>query len=327
MKMEGDAGVDRPDGIEAGEGASRDARRQRARKGFWRIADPKITLASVAGLALGTCLAADAGPLSVPWLAITVLGIFAFEAAKNASGEIFDFDSGADRGVEAKDRSPFSGGKRVLVDGLLTRRQVGRIAAAFYGVGILSGLVIVVFREPAVLWFGLVGAGLAFAYHARPIALSYRGWGELAVGIAYGPLITVGTYLVQRGDTPFHVLAASLPLGLLVASFLWINEFPDAEADAAAGKRTWVVRLGKRRASRAFALLVAVAFFATAIQPLLGFDRGLWLGLAGLPAGLAAARRLGADPHDTARTVPAQAWTLASFLLYAFGAGAGVLLL
>ena len=62
-------------------------------KGFQRLADPKISLASMASIFLGTCAAAAQGPLQVGWLAITILGIFAIEVAKNASGEVFDFDS------------------------------------------------------------------------------------------------------------------------------------------------------------------------------------------------------------------------------------------
>src|SRR5512134_1316312 len=89
--------------------------------GVWRVADPKITLASVASMLVGAAVAAWQGPIAWGWLVLTVLGIFAIEAAKNASGEIFDWDSGADEGILEDERSPFSGGKRVIVDGLMTR--------------------------------------------------------------------------------------------------------------------------------------------------------------------------------------------------------------
>ena len=139
-----------------------------------------------------------AGPIAWGWLALTVLGVFAVEAAKNASGEIFDWDSGTDAAVTDAERSPFSGGKRVLVDGLMTRRQTAIMAAAFYAIGIAAGLAIVLGREPRVIWLGMIGVGLAYFYHAPPLALAYRGLGELAVALAYGPVIAVGTFLVQR---------------------------------------------------------------------------------------------------------------------------------
>lgn len=293
-------------------------------RGVWRVADPKITLASAAAMLLGAAMAAHAGPIHWGWLALTVVGIFCVEAAKNASGEIFDWDSGADQAVAEEDRSPFSGGKRILVDRLMTRRQAAAVAAAFYALGGAAGLAIVLAREPAVLWLGLAGASLAFFYHAPPFRLSYRGFGELAVALAYGPLITCGTYLVQRQEVDPAVVLLSLPLGLLIAAFLWVNEFPDRRADAAAGKRTLVVRLGAVRAARAFTVLVCAAFAGLALLPLAGLPPAVLGGLVGLPHALAAARRLQSDPTTTARIVPAQAWTLLSFLLLAAGAAAGL---
>jgi 1,4-dihydroxy-2-naphthoate octaprenyltransferase len=214
--------------------------------GFWRLADPKISLASIAAMGLGTALAAAAGPIHLGWLLATVAGILAVEVAKNASGEIFDFDSGADLAVRPEDRSPFSGGKRVLVDALLTRGQTMAIAGAGYTAAITIGLVIAAFREPAVTGIGLAGIACAFLYHGPPLRLSYRGFGEAAVALCYGPLIVGGTYLVQRGSIPREVWLVSAPLGLLIAAFLIANEFPDAAADRSAGKRTLVVRLGRR---------------------------------------------------------------------------------
>ena len=170
------------------------------RAGIWRLADPKISLASMASIFLGACAAAAAGPLHLGWLAATVLGIFAIEVAKNASGEIFDFDSGADLAVQANERTPFSGGKRVLVDGLLTRAQTKTIAALCYLLGSAAGLAIVIWREPAVLYVGVIGLLCAFFYQAPPVKLSYRDLGEITVAICYGPLISLGTYLVQRGE-------------------------------------------------------------------------------------------------------------------------------
>jgi 1,4-dihydroxy-2-naphthoate polyprenyltransferase len=294
--------------------------------GLWRVGDPKISLASMASMALGAAAAARDGPLAWGWLALTVSGIFLIEVAKNASGEVFDFDSGVDLAVAPQDRSPFSGGKRVLVDRLLTRRQTIGIAIVAYALGGSAGLVIAAAREPRVLGLGLAGAALAVFYHAPPLRLSYRGLGEAAVAVCYGPLICAGTYLVQRGRISPEVLLLSLPLGALIAAFLLINEFPDAAADRGAGKRTLVVRLGRAGAARLFGAVVAVAFVTLALLPVAGLPRGVLLGLLAAPLGARAARRLLRKPDVTARIVPAQAWTLACFVLMAAGAALGLLL-
>jgi len=295
-------------------------------RGLWRLADPKISLASLASMALGAMAAAAHGPLHAGWLAATVAAVLAVELAKNASGEIVDFDSGADLAVEAKDRTPFSGGKRVLVDGLLTRRQTATIAVTAYVAAIGMGSLIAWLRAPGVAWLGLVGIGCAYFYHAEPFKLAYRGAGELAVGVCYGPLICSGTYLVQRLEFAPSLLWLSVPLGMLIAAFLWINEFPDYSADLASGKRTLVVALGRARSSRVFCALVAVPFAMVALAPLsANIPLAVWIGLLGLPFGLAACRTTVRNPQTTAALVPAQRNTLRAFVIYAVGAGLGLI--
>jgi len=292
--------------------------------GLFRLVDPKVSLASLSSILLGAALAAWQGPLAWGWLALTVLGVLALEAAKNASGEIFDFDSGADEGVQPADRSPFSGGKRVLVDGLMSREQVQWTATWLYALGIALGLVIVALREPRILPLGLLGVALAWFYHAPPLSLAYRGLGELAVALCYGPLICCGTYLVQRGTLDTSVLWASLPLGLGIGAFLWINEFPDFRADERAGKRTLVVRLGRQRASRAYAGIQALALLGILLLPLLGLPSTILLGLVGLPFAFDSALRLARAPERTPAVVPAQRDALMAFVAVAVGMAVGL---
>lgn len=293
-------------------------------QGIWRLADPKVSLASFAGMFMAACFAAADGAIHWGWLLATVLGVFLVEVAKNASGEVVDFDSGTDLAIAQADRSPFSGGKRVLVDGLLTRRQTWQIAFACFGAAIAIGLAIVYLREPQVLALGAVGMGLAWFYHGGNLRLSYRGLGELAVCMAYGPLVVCGTYLVQTGYLSAQVLHASMALGLLVASFLWINQFPDYLADRSSGKRNLVVRLGRRKAALGYVLIVATAYLWLLLAALyLDGALGLLWGFAGLPAAGFSAWRLLQAPAETPAIVPAQAACLASFMLMAIGSGLG----
>jgi 1,4-dihydroxy-2-naphthoate octaprenyltransferase len=296
-------------------------------KGFWRIADPKLTLASVSSMLLGAAAAAREQPLAWGWLLASFFGILCIEVAKNAYGEIADYDSGADLGVAPEDCSPFSGGRRVLVDAILTRSEVLWITAATYSLSILSGLVIAWWREPRVLVVGLLGTALAWFYYARPLRLAYWGGGEAAVALAYGPVICCGTYLVQRHTISAQIVLLSLPLGLLIAGFLWINEFPDYKADLQAGKRNLVVILGRRQASRLFAVILLSAFAMQAALPALALPRAAWMGLVAAPLGLAAVRRALAAPENTSRIIQAQAWTLQCFVLLSVATSAALILL
>lgn len=166
---------------------------------------------------------------------MTVGGVSALEIAKNASGEIHDFAAGSS--VRVEERTPFSGGKRVLVDGVLTRRETAVIAATGYFVTAACGAAIVLFREPAELGLGVLGLACAYFYNAPPVRLSYRGLGEIAVGICYGPLIACGAYLVQRGTISRSTPGASMPaqrLALVTVCCLpqargWVRRSPNGE--------------------------------------------------------------------------------------------------
>ena len=295
-------------------------------KGFWRLADPKLTAASVSSMGIGMAAATRVGPAHWGWFILTVAGIVCLEVAKNASGEITDFDSGTDLMVSKEDRSPFSGGRRVMVDGLLTREETREISALMYAAGVIAGLAIALFREPRVGWIGVIGTLLAWGYAGWPLKLAYRGWGETAVAISYGPLICCGTYLVQRRDLPWAIVWLSIPLGLLIAGFLWVNEFPDYVADCKAGKRNMVVKLGRFAASRWVAVILCSAFVLQWILPFLGLPGAVRWGILGIPLAWLAARRVMSEPDCSNRIVAAQAWTLQCFLALAVATAAGLLL-
>ncbi|MEH6583564.1 MAG: prenyltransferase [Halioglobus sp.] len=296
-------------------------------QGFRRLADPKISLASFAGLFLAACMAHQDQGLAWSWLILTVIGIFALEVAKNASGEIVDYDSGTDLAVSAENRSPFSGGKRVMVDALLSRTQTIRIAWVFYAVAIAVGLFITLYREDRILLIGIAGVALAWFYHSGPLRLSYRGLGEIAVGIAYGPLVVCGCYIVQTGTMTPAVIHASIALGILVAAFLWINQFPDFEADQASGKRNLVVTIGRDKAATVYIVLMAAAYIWLLLTSLYyPYSMGLLWGFIGFPAAIFSAWKLCESRFLTVDVIPAQVASLACFVFTALGAGMGYLL-
>jgi 1,4-dihydroxy-2-naphthoate octaprenyltransferase len=293
-------------------------------QGVWRLADPKISLASFAGIFLGASFAAADGSLHFGWLALTVLGVFLVEVGKNAAGEIVDFDSGTDQAISTDNRSPFSGGKRVLVDDLLTRQQTRLIAGACFLAAIGVGLLIVWLRDSRVLVFGIIGMALAWYYHGGRVKLAYRGLGEIAVMLAYGPLVVCGTYFVQTGYLNAALIHASMVLGLLVAAFLWINEFPDYAADKAAGKNNLVVRLGYESAALAYSVIMVTAYLWLVLSAeYYPGARGMLWGICGVLPATFSAWRLLESKEVTPRLIPAQAAALCSFLLMALGSGVG----
>jgi len=296
--------------------------------GFWKLADPKISLASFAALLMAACFASRDSELLWGWFSLTVLGIFCIEVAKNAYGEIVDFDSGTDGMIKEEERSPFSGGKRVLVDGLLTKQETLAITAVFYIGAILIGVIIAAWKDSRVLIFCLPGLALAWYYHGGSVRLAYRGLGEAAVALAYGPLLILGAYFVQTTQLNALLFHLSTIYGLLVACFLLINEFPDRRADAASGKRNLVVILGPELASSAYIALATVAYCWLVLVVFINdASATVWPGLFGIFPALFAIRRLARYEGNPQTLVSAQAATLLSFCLMAVGSGIGYLTL
>ncbi len=286
-------------------------------RGFWRLADPKISITSLACMLVGGSVAAAEAPLHWGWLAVTGTALFCMEVAKNAWGDVFDFDSGTDLAVLPEDRTGFSGGKRVLVDALLTRAQTWGLALGFAAVGCALGAAIVFGRAPQALWLGLVGLLFGWSYHGPPLRLAYRGLGELDVVLCYGPLIAMATYVVQRGTWSWEVFWLAMPLGLCTAAFLLANEFPDYRADVGAGKRNLVVQLGRERASKLVALTYALAFGLLVALPSMGYSPWFLLGLLPAPLAIAVTAMIWRAPTTFHRTRPAQPLALLVFVLYA----------
>ncbi len=287
--------------------------------GIYRLADPKIMLASLVPFAAGAAIAHREGArVSLLLGLIALLAVFGVEVGKNAVNDLYDFRSGADIGVRPEERTPFSGGKRVLVDGLLTERQVIANAFAGFAFALLLGVYLAVAVDPRLFVLGAAAAAVSIAYTAPPFKLSYRGLGEAAVFVTYGPGIVLGAQaLFQRRITSAAVWV-SFSLGALIANVLLVNEIPDERADRAAGKRTWVVRLGRRRASRAAVALFALAFGL----PILALATGQTASVAGLllgvPAAIVAVRELKRSA-ETAAVVRAEAATLIAYVLAGLG--------
>ena len=193
------------------------------------------------------------------------------------SNDYFDHLSGNDE--VNQELTPFSGGSRTIQEGILSAKQVLIWSLLFTLIGITIGLYLVIARGWFVLWLGIAGVFIALFTSAPPIKLNYRGhgWGELATFIGSGPLIVVGSYYVQAQRATWEALWASVPVGLLGAALIWINEFPDYEADKAVGKNTLVVLLGKRRAVWGYAALLAAVYGVVVTGVALGFLPGALL--------------------------------------------------
>ena len=209
---------------------------------FLRTTRLPFVSATAVPVLLGIAIAASDGAFTWWTALLTLIGAFFAHLGINVSNDVFDTLSGADDANV--NPTQFSGGSRVAVYGLLSIRQLVALSAALFGVAAVIGLLLVwVTGSMTLLWIGVAGIVVGLAYTMPPLKLVYRGLGEIAVFLGFGPIMLLGAYVVQTGRLAWEPLIASVPVGILVALILYVNEIPDRSGDAQAGKRTLPVRL------------------------------------------------------------------------------------
>src|SRR6266849_7047176 len=244
---------------------------------------------------------------------LTLLGASLIQISTNMFNDYFDFKSGND--FHVKHQNPFAGGGRVLTAGLIKPSTHLLVSVSCLVLGIVIGLYFVLAQGLAYLfWLGLVGVVSSYFYVGPPFRLAYRGVGEFVVGLNFGPVMTLGTYYVQTQIVDFRPILASIPVGLLIAAVLWINEFPDIEADGAVGKKTLVLRLGYSRSIAVYTSLVVLSYLLVAAYILLGLIPLRYtttlLVLLSLPIAVKAIGTLRRNYKDPHAIIPANAGTI-----------------
>lgn len=191
------------------------------------------------------------------WL--TVFGACFIHIGTNLANDYFDYLSGCD---EANlHHTPFSGGSRVIQQGLIAPKKILNASLLSFILGSGIGLYLnYLCAKNVILILGVTGVFLGLFYSAKPFQIGYGSFGELAVGVGFGPLMVMGAYYVQTQNLPLKIFLISIPVGILIALVLFINEFPDYLADKSVGKNTLVVILGKKKAVILYHILLALAY-------------------------------------------------------------------
>lgn len=225
--------------------------------------------ASLVPLLLGAAVVNFLGlEFSWAWLGLTILGGSLLHIGTNTANDYFDHTSGTDE-VNYNYMVPYSGGSRSIQMGLISAKGMLTVSLVSFALAAIVGIPLIQKAGMNVLWLGLAGFLSGFFYTAPPFRISARkGLGELLVGLNFGPLMVAGSALVQTGKILPEALLAGIPVGLLVAAILYINEFPDYDGDKAAGKNTLIVVFGPEKARLGYVLLVVGAFASIVVMAL-----------------------------------------------------------
>lgn len=207
-----------------------------------RATRPPFLTVSAVGCLIGFALSWQQNGSINLWACVLAIVIaVAAQAAANVINDYFDALSGTD--ANNVDRiSPFTGGSRMVQDHLLTESQVIRLGIAILIFAMIAGAMLLQYLQAwNLIWIGLAGLALAWAYSASPLQLMGRGiWGEIAIVAAWA-LIVIGSALLEQHRVSLSAVLCGVAYGLLVANILYANQIPDIRADRGAAKLTLAV--------------------------------------------------------------------------------------
>lgn len=247
--------------------------------------------AALTPAAVGLAWAAGVHGVDLPWgtALLAVLGVALLHLAANVFNDYFDVKSGTDA-ANTKYFVQYSGGSRAIELRLIDLAGTKRVGLVLMLLALAIGIYLTATVGTGVLLLGSLGLAIGYFYTAPPVRLvARRGLGELGIGLAFGPLITMGMAYVVTGQYLWDAFLVGIPAGLLTTNILLINQVPDAEGDAVTGKNHLVVTFGAEAAVGIYAVIWLAALAGTVFlaatmgKPLLyaaaavGFGYGLWV--------------------------------------------------
>lgn len=276
--------------------------------------------------AVGLAAAFESGlSLSAGLAAVTLVFALVAHAGVNVLNDYYDALNGTDA-INTERIFPYTGGSRFIQNGVLSAAETAGFGALLMGTVMAAGSALAWISGPGLWAIGVAGLFIGWAYSAPPLKLNSRGLGEICVAAGFG-LIVVGTDYVQRGAFSATPAVAAVSYALLVTNVLYINQFPDRGADAAAGKRHWVVRLSPARARWVYLLIGLGAYLWLAGAAATGLlPPAALLGFAAAPLTALAGRDLLRHAHEPGRLRPAIERTIAAASLHGVLLATGLVL-
>ncbi len=231
---------------------------------IWLMAArPRTLPAAIAPVLVGTALAGFAHVFHPLRFVAALLAALFIQVGTNLSNDYSD----ARRGADAEDRL---GPVRVTAGGLVPPRQVLIATYVSFGLAVLFGIYLIAVAGWELLLVGAASILAGVAYTGGPKPYGYEGLGEVFVFLFFGIVAVVGSFFVQVEALHWEAFALAVPVGLLAAAILVVNNVRDIDSDRRAGKRTLAVKLGREQTRVLYATVVYLAYLLTPITWLFG---------------------------------------------------------
>jgi len=237
----------------------------------WLLAARPATLwAGIAPVLVAGALAIRDEVFSWPYFVVTLVAATAIQVGVNFANDVAD----AAKGADTTDRI---GPARAVASGLITAKQMWVGIGVAFAVAAAGGVYLISVAGPAIAVIGIASIIAALGYTNGPSPYGYRGLGEAFVFVFFGLVATVGARYVFDRTAPLDAWLSGVVMGLLATAILLANNVRDIETDAAAGKETLVVKVGRAGGVAIYSAAVAGAYAVIVLATLSG-----WLPLTAL---------------------------------------------
>ena len=232
---------------------------------IWLMAARLRTLpAAIAPVLVGTALAYTLEDVFRPGAFVAaMLGSILIQVGTNLSNDYSD----ARRGADAEDRL---GPVRVTAGGLVPPKQVLMATYVTFGLAALCGVYLVAVAGIELLFVGIASIAAGVLYTGGPRPYGYEGLGEVFVFLFFGIVAVAGSTFAQTKSWPWEAFALAVPVGLLAAAILVVNNVRDIDSDRRAGKKTLAVRLGRNGGRAMYGAMIYGSYLIAPLPWLLG---------------------------------------------------------
>ncbi len=219
---------------------------------------PATLWAAVAPVLVGSALAVRRGVFRWDAFVVILAAAILIQIGVNFANDLSD----AVRGADPPERI---GPPRAVATGLITPQEMKRALVAAFGLAALLGVYLIVLAGWVIAVVGVLSIAAALAYTGGPFPYGYHALGELFVFVFFGLVATVGTRYVYDQTAPLDAWLGGIAMGGLATAILLANNIRDIDTDAAAGKTTLAVRLGRKTSRTLFTAVIVATFVVTAV--------------------------------------------------------------
>ena len=253
--------------------------------------------------------------------AMVLFAALLLHASVNAFNNYFDYKSAIDSRTL---KTPFSGGVDVLVKGNMKGSSALLVATLCLVLAGAIGVRFLMTFFPVLLPLVVYGTVVIVLY--TPILSRVHALSEIVAGSGFG-VLGLGVYATQTGNLDPVAFSLFIPISILVGLLLFLNEFPDVEADRLGGRRHLVILLGQRRSAVLYVIAVAITYVSIVCSALFRLTpASVLISLFSLPIAYKACRIVMNECENTSKLIPALGLNVVMILLTILLLGVGFLI-